>query len=249
MRKLASAAIKRTYSVLTSCVKAAASAFDSSPVSPSVISGKFIDRFLEHRDSRAGRNPTWASIESRRTIQGSESKIFISDDLTLADIETQRQIAKTLTPDPWWLPVAMALHRFSIQRPIYQSLHASQRLFRGWDDRATYDLGIFLCSQIADQLDHLAETSHGWPSGEEYPTYDEWTKTLREKASNLRRFKGTIQSEEAFSHWYKLVTDPETVTEDVIIAEKESDRLEAENKEAAKKAMHWVAENLEILWD
>ena len=72
---------------------------------------------------------------------------------------------------------------------------------------------------------------------------------MREKASNLRRFDGTKESEKALSLWYQMERKGEKEEEVSILLEKEIDRLEAENRESAKQAMRWVAENLEILWD
>jgi hypothetical protein len=229
--------------------KAAASAFDQSPISPAVLSERLINRFYDKRTARAAFDPTWTDIESRRKVDGSQSKVFLSDDLTLADAEKQRRIEAEITPEPWWLPVAFAVRRFSLRSPVNRTIHAGQRLLRGWDDRSTYDLGSHLCAQLAEQLEHLADTAHGWPSDDTYPTFEDWTSTLRLKAAALRRFDGSPESEAALSAWYELVSDNTSDPEAVNVANETHQKIEAADREAAKQAMRWVAENLDILWD
>lgn len=96
--------------------------------------------------------------------------------------------------------------------------HGLQRLSRGWDDSATWSLDVHLARTLSDQLDHLADTTHGYPTP--YETFDEWRRTLKEKAEDLRYYAAEIFGENA---------------EDA--------------HRRGTSAMHWVADNLADLWD
>jgi hypothetical protein len=219
------------------------------PVSPQSLASKAIDQHFDRKKQRAATDPVWSDIEKRRHIPGSSHVVFRSEDLSADDWETQRRIETELTPDPWWLGAARQLSSVSIARVARGVMFVSQRARRGWDDRSTWDLGTHLTSTLAGQLDHLAATTHGWPDSPVFPTFEDWTATLRHQASQLRRYAGSTEQQEALDRWKAVNEKPGSDPEQVQAAWNTLERIEAGDRDAAVLAMHWVAEHLDRLWD
>jgi len=216
--------------------------------SPQNIAGEAIDRLNNQRAKKAANDKVWLEIELRRKSKNDDSIVFLSDELTLADWEKQRKIEKKLLPDPWWFEIANKIHQIRPTAPFRQLKHASQRIKRGWDDTSTYDLGSWTTKTLSEQLEHLAKTTHGWPDNL-YETFDEWAEVLIHQSSQLRRFIGSDEQEKALEKWYLLASkedaDPAIVKE----ARNKLEEIEASDILAGKKAMSWVAEHLEYIWD
>lgn len=223
--------------------------FDSSAYSPASIARRIHDAHLDRVERRATADPRWSAIEARRHRDGSEFKIYLSEDLTPADWEEQRRIEKRLTPDPFWLPWARRVSGLTASSALSSLRAAIQRLTRGWDDSEVWSLNSALTSRLADQLVELAERGHGWP-GElnGFDTPKQWEDMLLRQAQALRCFDGSAEYEAALSRWHDLHLSRGSEAE-ADLAWKELDRIERENIQAAKQALHWVAENLELLWD
>lgn len=249
VKRMSRLSLSKSAKLSTRNLKDAASAFDKSPFSPAKIADHVLDHFFDKREKRAATNETWSDIQRRRYTDGMPGTIFLSDDLTLADAETQRRIANSITPDPWWLPVARALSSFTLRTAVNGAIHAGQRVRRGWDDTATYDLGHHLAIVLADQLDHLAETTHGWPNSEEFPSFEDWERALHEQAVKLRRVRHTKDAEDALQRWHDLVSEQHSSDEDIEQACMDLRKIEEENAAAVMEAMHWVAEHMQQLWD
>jgi hypothetical protein len=102
-------------------------------------------------------------------------------------------------------------------------LFAWQRLTRGWDDRSLWSLDWYVCRTLGAQLTQLADTTHGWPQSDEYPTFEDWQAALRTHGSALTEAANT------------------DITEGF------------ENTQAAyvqaQESLRWVADNLGDLWD
>ena len=219
------------------------------PLSPRSVAERAIERFLARREEQAASDPSWAAIQQRRRRDGSDTLIFRSEDLSWADWESQREIERRITPDPWWLPTARRVANAQPSRRLRRVRHAAQRLRRGWDDTSTYDLAGSLTTRLADQLEHLAESTHGWPDSEEYPTFESWQAELRHQARQLRRWSGTVEQEKALERWHALAIEGEGDPDVTQQAWEELQRIEAADAEAASAAMHWIAANLGKLWD
>lgn len=63
---------------------------------------------------------------------------------------------------------------------------AWQRATRGYADRDTWNLDSWLLQVLPAALDHLAEHSHGWPSNDEFPEFEDWQEYLFKIAKDLR---------------------------------------------------------------
>jgi hypothetical protein len=226
-----------------------AAAADAFPLTPQNVAQRIIDRFHDRRAARAAGDPTWAAIQQRRHRDGSELLTLRSDDLSWADWETQREIEHRLTPDPWWLPAVRRVADARPTRPLRHVRHAGQRIRRGWDDTSTYDLGGSITAQLADQLEHLAATTHGWPDSEKYPTFESWTAELRHHATQLRRWGGSPEQRAALDRWHALATDTAADAAAMQHAWETLQALEIADTQAATAAMHWVADHLGTLWD
>jgi hypothetical protein len=225
-----------------------AALFDGLPVSPSKLADRSLDGLEEDRRSRARHDATWSRIEQRRRVEGSSSTVFLSEELSLADWERQRQIEASLVPDPWWVPVAQKVRNVKLSSGVRTVEFGVQRAIRGWDESSTWNLGWSITAQLADQLDHLAAQANGWPASEQYPTFESWQRELHHQAAQLRRFNRSEAAAVALDRWWEL-TRAGAVETEIEKAWVELNGIEAEDVAAAKTAMRWVADNLELLWD
>ena len=211
------------------------------------FSSILVDRFHVKSEARASKDEEWATIEKRRG-SGKGSKIFLSDDLTWADWERQREIEGRITPKPFWYSYAHKIAGFSSFNLLERVVSLKNRAVRGWDDRYVFNLGNSLCSSLAEQLEFLADNSHGWPSGERYKSFEEWAEELRLQAAKLRRFNGSVEYDSALERWHSFSYRRDINERDRDRAWRELNRIEASDQRAAEEAMRWVSKNLSHLW-
>lgn len=98
---------------------------------------------------------------------------------------------------------------------------AYQRVVRGWDDRAVWNIDNHLSRTLGQQLVTMATIAHGYP-GDQYP-YDRWTADLEAHGKALLAYQ---------RHQFDVYGD-------------ERDAIYRK----AQEALVWVSENLGSLWD
>lgn len=128
----------------------------------------------------------------------------------------------------------------------------AQWAVRGWADEDTWNLDVTLCLRLADQLDHLAENSHSWPGTEEFPTAEHWTADLHSTAERLRRVEGSTQTLEAENALLEAMeaADANRVGPEVVLGCREAwSAASSKDQEEVTRALHWVAEHHQHLWD
>ena len=78
-------------------------------------------------------------------------------------------------------------HPWKIIMGGFRNLKAAwQRATRGYADRDTWNLDNWLLQVLPAALEHLAEHSHGWPSNDEFPEFEDWQEYLFKIAKDLR---------------------------------------------------------------
>ena len=194
----------------------------------------------EENERRALTDEVYAEIEAKRRPEGEGSFITFLDDSVGLDWDawdTQSKIRDSLSLAPWWeTPLRFASHR-PVGRVWGSVRNFGQRAVRGWDDTATWGLDTHLCRTLADQLDHLADTTHGWPGDDPaYPEFSDWQADLHKNASRLRgwstHFEGeTILGEDGKPDFPAMNKRDEALYKD------------------AQKGLRWVAKHLGSLWD
>lgn len=98
---------------------------------------------------------------------------------------------------------------------------AWQRVFRGWDDRASWNIDAYLAKHLGEQLTAQADFAHGWPV--DPWTYETWVAALKENG-------------EALLAYYRMDRFEDETEWDPVYAK-------------AQAALRWVADNLANLWD
>lgn len=82
---------------------------------------------------------------------------------------------------------------------------AIARVHHGWAPRDTWSLDSHLCRTLGAMLDHLAEHTHGWPQGPDFPEFTDWQDALRAQAAALRAYEAdderTIAPAQNSLHW------------------------------------------------
>lgn len=66
---------------------------------------------------------------------------------------------------------------------------AIARARHGWAPRDTWSLDGHLCRTLGAMLNHLAEHTHGWPQGPDFPEFTDWQSALRTQAAALRTYE------------------------------------------------------------
>jgi len=168
-----------------------------------------------------------------------------------AEFETQESIRDRLTPDPLWWPLVRRVRARPVRDVVRGGMYACQRAARGWSEDDTWDLGTRLCTTLAAQLNHLADTARGWPGGEEfaggndYAEPEDWTAALRQAATGLEGWathwdspaeRAALNAVGGPPNAQRLAADLHTVDNAARLA-------------AAQEALRWVAKNLNDLWD
>jgi len=226
----------------------ALAAYDASPLATHALAERARDGHLRRAEEAAMADPEYAAIDARRHDSDRPgSSIFLSKEHNLGwdEYRTQSATRRRLTPTPaWW-----ALASFVAGRPVRtlagRVRARSQRGRRGWADRDTWGLDGYLCTTLAGALNHMAETSHGWPGGTAYPEFEDWTAALRKAATALSGWANHDDSpaanaaDDAFERG-----DAEFTAATAAHTVEDTTRLVA-----AQDALHWVADNLPNLWD
>ena len=227
-----------------------ASAFDDASFSPRTLAGRAADRFFDRRRARAAADPTWAAIEARRHGDGPGIRMLDAD-LTIADWHTQRHIERQLTPDPWWLAPVLVLSRLHRAHLAGRCQALAERARRGWSQQDLWSLDTVLCARLGAQLAALADVGCGWPDADEFPTADSWKQALRTQAHALLRYgRGAPEAAAATDAWYALAAgaDSPEREEEAAAALAHLADVDEDVADAARAALHWVADHLGMLW-
>ena len=220
---------------------------DRSRFTPQGWASRRIDRFLDERQRKAALDTRWQEIQQRR---GPKGLILLSDDLSWSDCEEQRRIAENLLPDPWWMPVLRRVSNLSLVDARRDARFRRQRARRGWSDADVWSLDNHLCRTLAGQLEQLADNANVWPGeGTQWVDEHAWQADLRRNAALLRRYADSVGVDDVTSDWYRLAHRRGTDPVEVEAASATIVALEKEQLDGARAALHWVADNLQYLWD
>ena len=238
---------------LAAAARAAHDAYEDSPLAAHRLSDKIMDAHIDRAEAVAMTNPVYAEIQARRET-GSGSSLWgmnAERHLGQAEYDTQESIRDRLTPDPLWWPLVRRVRARPVRDVVRGGMYAYQRAVRGWSDDDTWDLGTRLCTTLAAQLNHLADTARGWPGGEEfaggndYAEPEDWTAALRQAATGLEGWathwdspaeRAALNAVGGPPNAQRLAADLHTVDNAARLA-------------AAQEALRWVATNLNDLWD
>lgn len=156
--------------------------FDRSPMSPAWLGSRVVHRHHDRQRAVAARDPEWVAIQDRR---GASGRVLLSGDLTWADWERQREIEDRVAPLSRIARVLMRLQRLQVGPMVLGVETALARVRQGWAPRDVWSLDHHLCSTTGAMLAHLAEETHGWPEGPDFPTFEDWQNALDTRAAAL----------------------------------------------------------------
>ena len=135
---------------------------------------------------------------------------------------------------------------------------AYQRITRGFCDFDVWDMDIYLSQLIADEVKHLADTTHSYPGTTEFPTYESWKAYLYKISELLHYSLGELPNEyeEAWMKKWKnkgldFINGPNTPEEEEITnkyLDKEMVNEKLKN-EAQDKALNMLFQVYRNLWD
>lgn len=212
-----------------------------------------MDAHIDRAEAVAMTNPVYADIQARRET-GSGSSLWgmnAERNLGQAEYETQESIRDRLTPDPLWWPLVRRVSARPVRGVVRGGMYAYQRAARGWSEGDTWDLGTRLCTTLAAQLNHLADTAWGWPGGEDsaggndYAEPEDWTAALRHAATGLEGWathwdspaaRAAVNAVAGPPSAYRIAVDLHAIDDAARLA-------------TAQEALRWVAKNLNDLRD
>jgi hypothetical protein len=153
-------------------------------------------------------------------------KTYTSMTEMLEDWERSRTVWDKIKGVLWYVPRGRAIDA------KYKVKWAYQRVVRGWDDRAEWDIAHTLPYTLGSQLVSMSECAHGVPCDyivADIPdsVFDErfvaWKAVLRKHGEALLAFHNTddLTDKAAWDAAYA----------------------------PAQEALHWVADNLATIWD
>jgi hypothetical protein len=164
---------------------------------------------------------------------------------SLDEVMTRLEALSTV-PERFYAPLLRYLDSRPLRRAARAARYASQRLSRGWDDRAIWSLDHHICSTLAQQLRALADSPFGWP-GEPWESPQHWESDLRKNATLLEQY-ATIHTLSAHDR-FSAITDPRATPEQTTAAIEALHDAESRIIAEAQTALIWVADVLPHLWD
>ena len=120
-------------------------------------------------------------------------------------------------------------------------------------------MDTYLSKLLADGIKHLADTTHGYPGNDEFPTYEDWRDYLYKISDLLHYSLGELPNEyeEAwlakwkdkgldFINYSNETPEEKEITDKFLDKEKENDNLKIEAQNKALKMIYHVYNHL---WD
>ena len=202
----------------------AALVFDRLPVSPHKAGEVVLSRYLAGR--RRARSAAGMSVP----LSWGELVEYLDD---------------ARASEPVWIAAVRTVRRWELSRVTWRVRMAAQMVSRGWCDEDAWGLDHVLCQRLAGQLESLADQLHGWPQSQEFPTSDDWERALRATATDLRRVFGSAATRAAAEAWNAHTGDADQEQQ----AYERWAALDTEDAEAVTRALHWVADHHQNLWD
>lgn len=208
-------------------VHVAARVFDRLPGSPHFVGEALLNAHLASQER-----------QRPRASAGLAAEQVMSWDEVSARLQDAR------SAEPAWVDVARIMREWRLGRLTWRIRMMAQLAQRGWSDEDAWNLDHVLCTRLAAQLDSLADQLHGWPSTDEFPTPEDWEQALRATAADLRRVYGSAATHQAADQWMESPAGAE-----------ESSRyerwaaLDTADAEAVTRALRWVADHHQHLWD
>lgn len=222
-------------------------AYEESPRAAHNLADKAMSAHWRRAERAAMADPVYAETEARHTATARVAVLLLSAKRNLGwdERKVREAVSDQIAPWPVWWPVAQYLNRRPMRCLTGAVTHRYQRATRGWSERDVWDLDTHLCATISAQLTHLADNAHGWPAGEDYPQFEDWTAALHQAASGLSGWanhedsapvNATMTAADGPEEEFSAAADLETGEDAARLA-------------AAKDALRWVADNLDALWD
>jgi len=196
--------------------------FDELPISLAGSAEWLLTAVRLRQDRLAAGDPVWANLERRRRAATDEDgNVTISDDFDLRDYYEADRIARSITPDPRWLPAVNRVVRLQTWHLALALERRCQKRKLGWDESQTINAHRHLCRIVGQLL--LAYDQLGWTLPNDYPSSASWHAELTRHAHSLTSF-GTLEG----GHRHYRAPD---------------------QYEAACEALRWVADHLNDLSD
>lgn len=125
---------------------------------------------------------------------------------------------------------------------------ARQRARRGWCDRDWWNMDYWFLEVVPDMLRALAENCHGFPDGDDFPTYDSWVHWLNDIADRLSACTedAIIDANEYKDAWLNAdsLSSPELKKYFA-----RSEEIYAERDKDMQECMAQLAKHMRSLWD
>lgn len=104
--------------------------------------------------------------------------------------------------------LAHTLERVSLSAGVTAACDAWDLARRGWARSDVWSLDVPLCRRLGTTLLEMARLTPGWPRGDQYPSYDDWTSALRTHGAALYAYgtgdledPGLLAEAKTAMHW------------------------------------------------
>lgn len=151
-------------------------------------------------------------------------------------------------------------HELEKDKPYFAQA-AEERIKYGVSTVDTWGFDAYLLAVFANGLQKLAAELHGWPAGEEWPTFEGWQEAIQKASDDAYWCLITFEELEtaAYSEAYPQKLEDFASMEDYLSAEAnpeanakwlaEREKLNAEREMRKDRLFAFISKNLWALWD
>jgi hypothetical protein len=119
---------------------------------------------------------------------------------------------------------------------------------KGWKESQVWNLDYDLSYRLGHQLLELSEMAHGWPSGEDFPDFEDWREALILHGNNLIAYSERDSMTNPFvERAYSLKDDNDLIGYEKSMSDYKIAENEIVNK--ASEAYYFIAKYHTSLWD
>ena len=217
------------------------SLLDKLPFTPANLANKVLENNYNKKIAIASENLEWVELQNKNQQPGPSFEAFSKK---LEDIIKQSEIEEKLSPDPFWLPLAMHIERATLVNTYRKITLIVQKRAKGYNDTDLWNLDMHIADHLSKVIKEFASKTNGYPDG--YPDYETWITKLNSISDDLASYQPiNNQKLQNLEQIYNLTTD----TKEKERIENSIDHETALAEQRAREAIEWVSQNLTKLWD